>query len=101
MPVRNDVSMLRNCLTDIENQSMTDYELVIVDDGSTDETPYFLKISRQRDSRIQVIRTEPHGIVSALNTGLTECKGRYVARMDVDDRMLKTRLQKQLGFMTM
>ena len=99
MPVRNDVSMLGNCLSDIENQSITDYEVVIVDDGSTDETPHLLKKASQRDYRIQMIRTEPHGIVSALNTGLTECKGRYVARMDVDDRMHKTRLQKQLVFM--
>ncbi len=99
MPVRNDATMLRNCLADIENQSMTDYELVVVDDGSTDETPDLLIKASQRDSRIQMIRTEPHGIVSALNTGLTECKGQYIARMDVDDRMHKTRLQKQLEFM--
>ena len=99
MPVRNDATMLRNCLADIENQSMTDYELVVVDDGSTDETPDLLIKASQRDSRIQMIRTEPHGIVSALNTGLTECKGQYIARMDADDRMHKTRLQKQLKFM--
>ena len=99
MPVRNDVSMLRNCLTDIENQSMMDYELVVVDDGSTDETPELLKKVSQRDSRIRVIRTKPQGIVSALNTGLSECKGKYIARMDVDDRMHKTRLAKQMELM--
>ena len=99
MPVRNDATMLRNCLTDIENQSMTDYELVVVDDGSTDETSDLLIKASQRDSRIRIICTEPHGIVSALNSGLTECKGQYIARMDVDDRMHKTRLQKQLEFM--
>ena len=57
MPVRNDATMLRNCLADIENQSMTDYELVVVDDGSTDETPDMLKKVSQRDSRIPVSYT--------------------------------------------
>ena len=96
MPVRNDAAKLRNCLAGIDNQSLTDYELVVVDDGSTDQTPVLLEKAIQDDSRIRMIRTEPQGIVSALNTGLTECKGQYIARMDVDDRMQKTRLEKQL-----
>ena len=99
MPVRNDAAMLRNCLTDIQNQSFTNYELVVVDDGSADETPVLLEKASQDDSRIRMIRTEPQGIVSALNTGLIECKGTYIARMDVDDRMQKTRLEKQLELM--
>ena len=82
--------MLRNCLADIDNQSLTDYELVVVDDGSTDQTPVLMEKASQGDSRIRLIRTKPQGIVSALNTGLTECKGKYIARMDVDDRMQKT-----------
>ena len=99
MPVRNGAAMLRNCLTDIQNQSFTNYELVVVDDGSADETPVLLEKASQDDSRIRLIRTEPKGIVSALNTGLIECKGTYIARMDVDDRMQKTRLEKQLELM--
>ena len=99
MPVRNDAAMLRNCLAGIDNQSLTNYELVVVDDGSTDQTPVLLEKASQDDSRIRMIRTEPQGIVSALNTGLTECKGQYIARMDVDDRMHKTRLEKQLELM--
>ena len=79
MPVRNDAAMLRNCLAGIDNQSLTDYELVVVDDGSTDQTPVLLEKASQDDSRIRMIRTEPQGIVSALNTGLTECKGQYIA----------------------
>ena len=70
MPVRNDAAMLRNCLAGIDNQSLTDYELVVVDDGSTDQTPVLLEKASQDDSRIRMIRTEPQGIVSALNRSI-------------------------------
>jgi len=62
MPVRNDAAKLRNCLASIDNQSLTDYELVVVDDGSTDQTPVLLEKASQDDSRIRMIRTEPQGI---------------------------------------
>ena len=99
MPVRDDAAMLRNCLIDIEKQSIKNYELVVIDDGSTDQTPELLEKASHDDSRIRMIRTEPQGIVSALNTGLSECKGCYIARMDADDRMQKNRLGNQLEFM--
>ena len=78
------------------SQTLSEIELVIVDDGSTDKTAELLKESSKRDSRIRVINTKPKGIISALNTGLSECNGQYIARMDADDRMDKTRLAKQL-----
>ena len=99
MPVRNEASFLPGCLEDILSQTLTDIELVIVDDGSNDTTAELLKEASQRDSRIRVIHTKPKGIISALNTGLAECQGQYIARMDADDRMDKTRLEKQLKLM--
>ena len=99
MPVRNDAHVLENCLDDIVNQSFENFELLVVDDGSTDETTEMLQKAKGRDSRIRIIRTSANGIVSALNTGLAECKGNYIARMDADDRMEKTRLEKQLEMM--
>ncbi len=99
MPVRNDASVLGNCLDDIATQSFEDFELVVVDDGSTDETPQMLEKIKRQDTRVRIIRTSANGIVSALNTGLAECKGDYIARMDADDRMEKTRLEKQLEMM--
>ena len=98
IPVRNDFSKLKNCLNDIKNQTINHYEIIIVDDGSEDDTPYLLEKSCREDPRIRVFRTEPKGIVSALNTGLTECKGDFIARMDADDRMHRTRLEKQINF---
>ena len=99
MPVRDDASVLGSCLDDIKNQSFENYELLVVDDGSADETPQLLEKAKVRDARVRIIRTSANGIVSALNTGLAECKGEYIARMDADDRMEKTRLEKQLEFM--
>ena len=99
MPVRNEASFLPGSLVDILSQTLREIELVIVDDGSTDTTAELLKEASKRDPRIRVINTKPEGIISALNTGLAECNGEYIARMDADDRMDKTRLEKQLKLM--
>ena len=99
MPVRNEASLLPGCLEDILSQTLSEIELVIVDDGSTDTTAEMLKEASKRDPRIRVINTKAEGIISALNTGLAECNGQYIARMDADDRMDKTRLEKQLKLM--
>ena len=99
MPVRNEASLLPGCLKDILFQTLAKIELVIVDDGSTDTTAKVLKEASKRDPRIRVINTNHNGIISALNTGLAECDGQYIARMDADDRMDKTRLEKQLKLM--
>ena len=99
MPVRNEASLLPGCLEDILSQTLSEIELIIVDDGSTDTTAELLKEASQRDSRIRLTHTEHRGIISALNTGLAECHGKYIARMDADDRMNKARLEKQLKLM--
>ena len=98
MPVRNEGPFIAHCLDDITKQSFDNYELLIVDDGSTDETPLILEKVKRRDARVRIIQTSANGIVSALNTGLSECKGDYVARMDADDRMSENRIGKQLEF---
>jgi glycosyltransferase involved in cell wall biosynthesis len=70
-------------------------ELVCVDDGSTDGSGELLEELSPRDGRIRVLH-EPHrGLVGALNAGLAECRGKFVARMDTDDEMLPGRLAKQ------
>ena len=70
MPVRNDAAVLGNCLDDIANQSFENYELLVVDDGSSDETPQLLEKAKRLNAKIRIIRTSAKGIVSALNTGL-------------------------------
>ena len=77
MPVRNEASLLPGCLVDFSSQTLSEIELVIVDDGSTDTTAELLKEASKRDPRIRVINTKPEGIISALNTGLAECNGQH------------------------
>ena len=99
IPVRNDFSMINRCLNDIKKQTINDYELILVDDGSQDDTPYLLEKASREDPRIRVFRTESKGIISALNIGLEECKGNFIARMDSDDRIHKTRFENQVKFL--
>ena len=98
MPVRDDVQTLPDCLESIQKQSLREWELVVVDDGSIDGSGELLLEAAKQDSRIRVLSEPPRGIVAALNTGLAACGGRYVARMDADDRMRPLRLEKQLSF---
>ena len=88
MPVRDDLRTLPDCLESIQKQSLKDWELVVVDDGSSDGSGEFLQETATKDSRIRVLREHPRGIVAALNSGLAACAGSYVARMDADDLSL-------------
>ena len=99
MPIRDDLRTLPDCLESIQKQSLKDWELVAVDDGSSDGSGEFLQETAAKDSRIRVLRERPRGIVAALNSGLAACAGSYVARMDADDRMRPERLEIQLAFL--
>ena len=79
MPVRDDLRPLPDCLESIQKQSLKDWELVAVDDGSSDGSGEFLQETAAKDSRIRVLRERPTGIVAALNSGLAAWAGSYVA----------------------
>ncbi len=98
LPVYNGEKYLREAVESILNQSFEDFELILVDDGSTDSTPTIIK--NFNDSRIRTIRLNTNGgIVTALNKGLSAARGKYIARMDADDVSLPERLKKQYKFM--
>ncbi len=80
-------------------QTFGDFEIVAIDDGSTDSTPAILDSFAERDSRVRVIHTPNRGIISALNTGIDECRGELIARMDADDISHPQRLEKQVELM--
>jgi len=99
LPVRDGVAHLDEALASMAAQTLDDFELVVVDDGSTDATPEILRRWAGRDSRIRPLRQPPGGIVSALERGRAEARGRYVARMDADDVAEPRRLEAQLDLM--
>jgi len=97
MPVHNAARHLDAALAGIAEQDFDDWELVAVDDGSTDESPEILRRWADRDRRIKVLRNETNaGQTVSLNRGLAECRGRWVARQDADDISHRGRLSAQM-----
>ncbi len=97
--VANGERYLRPALDSILGQTVTDLELVVVDDGSTDSTPAVL--AEVEDPRLRVIHNERRaGLAGALNRGLQEVRGRYVARMDADDIAFPFWLERVLARLT-
>lgn len=98
MPTYDAAQFLDQALDSILYQSFEDYELVIVDDGSTDGTVECVR--RRDDDRIRLIQREDEsGITSALNRGIEEARGDYIARHDADDWSHPERLQRQVEYL--
>jgi len=95
MPVRNEARYLPAALDAIFRQTMADWEMVVVDDGSTDETPAILAAFALRDLRVRVVQCRGGGLVAALNEGLDACRAPLIARMDGDDISHPRRLELQ------
>jgi glycosyltransferase involved in cell wall biosynthesis len=99
LPCRNAASSLGEALASLAHQTFRDFEIVAVDDGSTDETPALLDEWRRRDTRVRVICTPPGGIVAALDTAAAHVRGDVLARMDADDIAMPERLERQMAFL--
>ncbi len=99
LPVRDGEATLPAAIESIESQTFTDFEVVAVDDGSTDGSAEILDAWRARDARVCVVRQDPGGIVSALEAGRSLARGRYLARMDADDVALPDRFEAQFALM--
>lgn len=97
MGVYNGERFLRPAIESILNQTFRDFELIIIEDGSTDSSPRILK--EFRDDRITVVCNERNlGIAKTLNNGIAVARGEYVALQDHDDVSLPTRLECQVAF---
>jgi len=99
MSVYNGADYVEKAIKSILSQDFTDFEIIIVDDGSTDHTLAILTQYGQTDSRIKVISQKNTGLTTALNNGIEQAAGRYIARQDADDISLPDRFQKQFHFM--
>lgn len=85
VPIYNVEPYLRRCLDSIVNQSYTNLEIILVDDGSPDGCPKICDEYANKDNRIVVIHKENGGLSSARNSGLDICKGEYISFIDSDD----------------
>lgn len=99
LPVFNAASSVARAVESIRRQSFTDWECIVVDDGSTDDTRAVLDALTRQEHRMRVLTTAHRGIVSALNTGLDAAGGAFIARMDADDECHPDRFNQQVAFL--
>ncbi|WP_241157411.1 glycosyltransferase family 2 protein [Adlercreutzia sp. ZJ242] len=85
VPVYNGEAYLSECLDSVVSQAFQDYEIVVVDDGSTDNTASICRLYSSRDARIRVVSQSNQGLLIARRIGLLESKGDYVLFVDSDD----------------
>jgi glycosyltransferase involved in cell wall biosynthesis len=99
MPTYNGEKFLRPAIESILSQTFRDFELVVIDDGSSDSTPSIL--SELNDDRVVLLRNETNlGIARATNRGLAAAHGQYIALQDHDDISLPHRLQSEVDYLT-
>jgi glycosyltransferase involved in cell wall biosynthesis len=97
IPTYNFGPFIREAVDSALNQTIDDIQVVVVDDGSTDNTPEIL--AAILDPRLEVIRTRNEGVCAALNEGLTRARGEYIAFLGADDRFRPTKLERQVQMM--
>lgn len=99
MPVHNGAAYVDEAIESVVRQTCVDWELIVVDDGSTDDTPEKLAAWARRDARVIVLSPGRLGLVGASNAAVNAARGRYLARLDSDDIAAPTRLARQLAYM--
>jgi glycosyltransferase involved in cell wall biosynthesis len=98
MPVYNSERFLKQAVQSVLSQTFTDFELLIINDGSTDASVSI--IQSFDDPRIRLIHNERNiGVIGTLNKGVALANGKYIARMDADDYSLPIRLEKQVRYL--
>lgn len=98
MPVYNAERFLRQAIQSVLSQTFTDFELLIINDGSTDNSVTI--IQSFHDQRIRLVHNEKNsGVIDTLNKGIALAKGMYIARMDADDYSLASRFEKQVNYL--
>lgn len=97
LPVFNGGKYLGVTLASILAQTFSDFEVIAIDDGSTDDSLSLLERAAERDDRIQITSRPNQGLVATLNEGLDRAQGRFIARLDADDVAYPNRLETQLA----
>jgi glycosyltransferase involved in cell wall biosynthesis len=99
LPVRNAAATIRRAVASVQAQTFSAWELIAVDDGSTDGTREILQELARVEPRLTLIEQAPTGVALAANAGAAAARGRFVARMDADDVSHPDRLTAQVAFL--
>ena len=101
VPVYNAQKYIKETVQSVKNQTYTNWELLLVEDGSTDDTAKVISemLQKEPDERIKLLPKENGGAARARNFGLSKATGRYIAFLDADDLWSAEKLEKQLAFM--
>ncbi|GDX62476.1 hypothetical protein LBMAG34_0100 [Candidatus Saccharibacteria bacterium] len=99
MPVYNSEKYLAESIESILKQSYKNFELIIINDGSSDESLNIINKYNKKDKRIVVINQNNRGIVESLNTAIEKSRGKFIARMDSDDICVIDRFKEQVSFL--
>ena len=99
-PVYNNSEFIKQTIESVQKQTYKNWEMIIVDDCSTDRTPELIKKISKKDDRIKYIKLENNsGAAIARNKALSESRGRFIAYLDADDLWKKNKIQNQIDFM--
>lgn len=98
MSVYNSDKYLKESIESILSQTFTDFDFIIIDDGSNDKSLEILKYYQNKDNRIKLISRGNKGLIYSLNEGIKIANGEYIARMDADDISYPNRFEIQLNY---
>lgn len=99
LPFYNAAATLSEAIQSIIEQNYTDWELLLIDDGSEDDSLAIAQGFESADSRIRIVQQVHSGIVAALNNGIYQSRGEFIARMDADDLSMNTRFSEQIEYL--
>lgn len=99
IPLYNARRFVAEAVRSILKQSFGDFELIVIDDGSTDGSDRVVEEAAAGDPRLRLVRQENKGVSAAANHGMNLARGEFLARMDADDVSLPVRLEKQVAFL--
>lgn len=99
LPVYNAESFLEDAVLSILQQTFSDFELILIDDGSTDGSKQIVRQLAVRDSRIRLVQRPNKGLIATLNEGIALARSPLIARMDADDIALPHRLERQCTYL--
>lgn len=99
LPVYNGKQYLAEAIDSVLSQTFANFELIMIDDGSTDDSQQILREYEKRDPRVRVVVRENRGLATTLNDSLDIARGAWIARMDQDDIALPHRFERQLEWL--